>query len=195
MGFLDKWSGKIGGWLYNATGAAQQWANQKEAMQNAHQWEVADLRKAGLNPILSAGGTGASTGGASGGTPVADVNPLSYFNSAISALSSLKNLDVMDSNMLKTSAEIGTIGEQGKYYEALTSQARSQARAIDVATAKDAMQLDYFRKHPDVYEVIQSGKAPGLVGQIMSGGMMLKGMSGGSNSAKAFKHYRYEDSR
>lgn len=31
-------------------------------MQNAHQWEVEDLRKAGLNPILSAGGPGARGG-------------------------------------------------------------------------------------------------------------------------------------
>lgn len=33
----------------------------KEQAQNSHQWEVADLRKAGLNPILSANG-GASMG-------------------------------------------------------------------------------------------------------------------------------------
>lgn len=32
----------------------------KEAAQNAHQWEVEDLKKAHLNPILSAGGNGAN---------------------------------------------------------------------------------------------------------------------------------------
>lgn len=33
------------------------WSRTKRMMQNRHQWEVADLRAAGLNPILSAGGT------------------------------------------------------------------------------------------------------------------------------------------
>lgn len=43
---------------YNANKA---WRRQKQAAQSAHQWEVADLRAAGLNPILSAtGGNGAN---------------------------------------------------------------------------------------------------------------------------------------
>lgn len=43
---------------YNANKA---WSRQKQAAQSAHQWEVADLRAAGLNPILSAtGGNGAN---------------------------------------------------------------------------------------------------------------------------------------
>lgn len=42
---------------------------QKEFAKNAHQWEVEDLKKSGLNPILSAGGSGASaSGGGSAGT-------------------------------------------------------------------------------------------------------------------------------
>lgn len=41
--------------------ARAQMAFQRDMAKNAHQYEVEDLKKAGLNPILSAGGGGAAT--------------------------------------------------------------------------------------------------------------------------------------
>ena len=61
MGF--PWAEAIGGaanFGSSAMSAYFGWKHQKEVMKNRHQWEVEDLRKAGLNPILSAGGQGAS---------------------------------------------------------------------------------------------------------------------------------------
>nr|DAD93039.1 MAG TPA: DNA pilot protein [Microviridae sp. ctUYP7] len=61
MGF--PWAEAIGG-AANLSSSAMSayfgWKHQKEVIKNRHQWEVEDLRKAGLNPILSAGGQGAS---------------------------------------------------------------------------------------------------------------------------------------
>lgn len=59
MGF--PWAEAIGGVANvgsSALSAYFGWKHQKEVMKNRHQWEVEDLRKAGLNPILSAGGSG-----------------------------------------------------------------------------------------------------------------------------------------
>lgn len=48
----------------SATSAYFSWKHQKAVMQNRHQWEVADMRKAGLNPILSATGGSGTPGNA-----------------------------------------------------------------------------------------------------------------------------------
>lgn len=69
MGLFGDIVGNVGSFLGNKAtdfllgnyNANKAWSRQKQAAQSAHQWEVADLRAAGLNPILSAtGGNGAN---------------------------------------------------------------------------------------------------------------------------------------
>lgn len=65
--------------LFGQASANTSMAFSKEVAQNAHQWEVADLKKAGLNPIISALGKGAS---ASGGAQARIDNPAIAYNQA-----------------------------------------------------------------------------------------------------------------
>lgn len=74
--------GKMFNDITGATSAAQQqYGYQKEFMQNAHQWEVADLEKSGLNPILSADGSGAQGNAAAVGT--GSFNPVGLITSLL----------------------------------------------------------------------------------------------------------------
>lgn len=111
---------------HNAALQNQNWAHQKEAMQNAHQWEVADLQAAGLNPALSAGGAGASTGGAGGGGGGVNA-PMGDLSGLLNVLTGFGNL----ANSTKmTNAQTGLLDAQttaqitnNKYISAKTKSA------------------------------------------------------------------------
>lgn len=120
----------IGNMLNDITGATSaQKANykqQKEFAKNAHQWEVEDLKKAGLNPVLSAGGNGASAGGSGGSTNSSGVNPIEMAINGANGIASA----------FKTSEEAKLAAEQTRNTEqdTLLKEAQTLGYAIDNAT-------------------------------------------------------------
>lgn len=92
------------GGIYSAYMNAQQNQQnihfQREMATHAHQYEMADLALAGLNPILAAGGSGAT---ASGGSSIPISNPFQDITN------SAQKVDLMDKQLEKLDAEITNI--------------------------------------------------------------------------------------
>jgi hypothetical protein len=164
MSWFSKFAGNIVGGALGFLGAHQ--ANKQQASQFAqnyelshdqlykqHQIEVADLRAAGLNPILSANG-GNSTFGASAGGSYENVG--SAANSGFMAAQQAKNLEMQNeaikATVEKTRAEASNVLQDTKLKSAQTSQVQGEttliplrAENISTLTAQAKSQTEVFK--------------------------------------------------
>lgn len=108
----------------NSEIAMRQMQFQEYMSNTAHQREVEDLRKAGLNPILSATHGGASTPGGASATMVAP----QFENSAKSAADSAAQFATLDANLKNVAADTATKVENSKL---LAMQQESTAKQIE----------------------------------------------------------------
>ena len=154
-------AGDVGSSLLNAYYSNKAWKRQKEVAQNAHQWEVADLKKAGLNPILSAtGGSGASAGSA----PV----PSNVGIDLGEAYKSMAANDLVKEQSKTQREQQDALRAQGSNQRAqawlndnLSSVASANARNINLNADMVERQNEYWRKHPQEFKTFMEKQSHG----------------------------------
>lgn len=154
---LIKGSAGIGSSMISAAAAREMQKRQieweRERATHAHQWEVQDMKNAGLNPILSAGGEGAVTGGIS--APQIDTSGIRDVGDALST----------SAQLAKTKQETKNAEETEQNIEADTELKQAQKEETTANTAVKMAEEGLIKKKTAT-ETIEQTKKQGEINKL-----------------------------
>lgn len=170
--------GSLLGTLYSGETSAKEARKNRDFQAHmsstAHQREVADLRLAGLNPILSAQGSGASTpSGATADVPDYGKSATDAISSAVSIRQQKKQFEQIDTGIENTNADIENKKETAKL---IANQVATSA--LDVKSKE--MQNKLMKE--TLPAAIKKAKTEGDYSEVK---MIMDLINSGANSAGA----------
>jgi len=140
---------------------------QREMSNTAHQREVDDLRKAGLNPILSALGNGSSTPTGAMGQVTDKSGPISKgVDTAIGMRMQSKQMQQIDAGISNTQADTANKATQAGLMAAQTISANAEAKAKAIQTKQiESMLPSLVKKAQADGDYAELNNIMGLVSQ------------------------------
>lgn len=185
-GIISGGVGAIGGYLQNegmSSNADKQMHFQRGMSDTAHQREVADLRAAGLNPLLSALGSGApSAPGAMANVSNMGEGLSKGIDTAIAIRAQNKELESRDAQIGNLKADTANKAATAGLIRSQTIQTAADARnktyqnvlfdkTLD-AQAKKLMNEGKYSEAKEIMGLINSGASS--AGQLLGGGALLQ---------------------
>lgn len=167
--YLIPAAGAVLGGIFNARAAAQNRAFQERMSSTAHQREIVDLRRAGLNPVLSARSGGASS-------PSGAVAQAPDFSGAIHSAVAIKRAqlenELLRSQVQKTDMDTKVQSQQlderigGQQLRLDTLASQRDLAAMSVPQRREMFQQELAKIKADISLSVTSAKRSAVLTQL-----------------------------